>query len=121
VQINETKTVTDLKKWMSMHKESIEGLAEEKVDKIRIACEERLKSLQDAPTRRARRRELRREQGCRTSAYNERFDGHHRGYPGISWIDGFWRTERLAIFFWTFLGGISLFLIIFVLTAWADR
>jgi hypothetical protein len=47
VDINAMKTVADLKKWLSTHREGIEGYTEEKVDKIREAYAAKLRELQD--------------------------------------------------------------------------
>jgi hypothetical protein len=48
VDINAMKTIADLKKWLSTHREGIEGYTEEKVDKIRVAYDTKLRELQDA-------------------------------------------------------------------------
>jgi ERF superfamily len=47
-QIKETKTVADLKRWYALHRDGIEVLSDEKIEKLRIAYGEKQEALQEA-------------------------------------------------------------------------
>lgn len=47
IDIKATKTIADLQKWMTTHREGIDAFTDDKVDRLRAACEERMRELKE--------------------------------------------------------------------------